>query len=55
MLTYETLYHILFGCADDAITLLENGQSEEACALLKRGLLYAENLYVNETNDPVQP
>ena len=52
MVTYETLYHILFSCADDAVTLLEKGQSEEACALLKQGLLRAEDLYTQEPSGP---
>lgn len=55
MLSYERLYHLLLGFADDAVTLLEEGKPDEAHALLKRGLLLAEEQYINDAEDIVPP
>lgn len=41
-MTYKYLYHLLFAAIDDALTLLERGETRKAARLLQTRLTQAE-------------
>ena len=48
MTDYPKMYAILCGAASEALDLLENGQTQQASALLQSALLEAEELYIKK-------
>ena len=46
---WQSLYHLLFNAATDALRALDRGDTEAASALLIRAQRQAEALYLRET------
>ena len=52
MQLYQTLYHILFNAATDALRALETGDAETASAILIRAQQRAEDVWVTAEEEP---